>query len=77
MTISFEFLHMDVPKLTAQQKFGCSLEDLSGAMDDSDGWLERESRNSVLLVRLDDDDDDDDNGLNCTSSILLQKWLWH
>ena len=44
---------------------GCSLEDLPGAMNDRDGWSERqkqrqrdrerESRDSVLSTRLDDD----------------------
>ena len=31
---------------------GCILEDLPGAIDDRDGWRERESGNNVLLVQL-------------------------
>ena len=38
---------------------GCSLEDLPGAMNNRDGWREREreSRESVLTVWDDDNDD--------------------
>ena len=41
---------------------GCSPEDLPEAMDDREGWRERER--SVLALRHDNDDDDDAK-LNC------------
>ena len=44
----------------------CSHEDLSGTMDDRDGWRGRSER-SVLAAWHDDDDDDDDT---CIQGIL-------
>ena len=37
------------------------MEDLPGAMEDWEGWRERESGRSLLAARHDDDDDDDDD----------------
>ena len=44
----------------------CSLKDLPKAMNDRDGWKERQSGKFVLSERLDDDDDDDD----CSSTEM-------
>ena len=43
---------------------GCSLEDLTGAMDDRDKWRERGAWRSVLAAWHDDDDDDDDDSVS-------------
>ena len=59
---SYGLLHMDTPVLANQQIYihqlcvdtECNLEDLQGTINDRDGWLERESVNSVLSVWLDD-----------------------
>ena len=62
----YRLLHMDTPVLTDQAKIyihqllantGCCQEDLLRAMADRYGW-KRDSKESVMWVRLDDDDDD-------------------
>ena len=58
MTLSNGPLHMNMPVLADQEVLfrheRCSLENLSGAMDDRDEG-ERESRKSVLAAQFDDD----------------------
>ena len=63
---------MDTPVLADQQKTyiiqlsvnpRCFLDDLPRAMIDWSRWLQKESKDSVLLPHLDNvDDDDDDEG---------------